>query len=130
MTYITPTQKAPLDTIIDGLLKRLSNATQQEAGYVVARIVLETLNQNTVDSLSQCIAVLRDTADEIQRRLREPLLDETINARGDSIAFHTEYALNSLFFMTEKTCCGGCKPVDEWLTDEQFDAVEKEKNND
>jgi len=98
MPYIKIANRMALDTIIDGLVKRLSqiDATQGDVNYTITRIVLETLNKDSYHSLSGCVAVLRDAADEIQRRLLGPYEDTAILKNGDMTCFQKEYAQKPL----------------------------------
>ena len=98
MPYIKLLQRAALDVIVDGLVKRLRDVLHNGSpakgavNYVITRIVLETLNQDSYHSLSDCVSVLRDSADEIQRRLLGPYEDAAIERNGDMPCFKKPYA--------------------------------------
>lgn len=94
MPYISIGNRMALDPIIDGLVKRLGaiECRPGDLNYVVTRLVLETLNHDDYHSLSDCVRVLRDAADEIQRRLLGPYEDGAIKRNGDLQAFQRPYA--------------------------------------
>lgn len=94
MPYISIGNRMALDPIIDGLVKRLRaiECRPGDLNYVVTRLVLETLNEDDYHSLSSCVGVLRDAADEIQRRLLGPYEDKAIKRNGDLLAFQRPYA--------------------------------------
>lgn len=94
MPYIKIERRRALDPIIDGLVKRLDTPgnTKREVSYALIRLVIETLNADTYDSLSECVSVLRDTADEIQRRLLTPYNKFLKQVNGDLECFQTDYA--------------------------------------
>jgi len=78
--YITLERRAALDTIIDGLLNRLDeiDCRKGDVNYCITRIILDALKPATgwdYHSLSDCVSVARDAADEIQRRLLGPYED-------------------------------------------------------
>jgi hypothetical protein len=94
MPYIKPQCRPALDPIIDGLLKRLREikCKRGDLNYVVTRLVVEALNKNSYHSISDCVSVLRDSADEIARRLLGPYEDTAILKNGDMACFQTDYA--------------------------------------
>lgn len=94
MPYISIGNRMALDPIIDGLVKRLRaiECRPGDLNYTVTRLVLETLNEDDYHSLSSCVGVLRDAADEIQRRLLGPYEDKAIGRNGDLLAFQRPYA--------------------------------------
>lgn len=80
MPYINLGNRAALDPIIDGLLSRLASleCRKGDVNYCITRIILEALRPATgwdYHSLSDCVSVARDAADEIQRRLLGPYED-------------------------------------------------------
>jgi hypothetical protein len=90
--YIPKVRRVAVDTITDGLVGRLQSMDglcRGDINYVITRIVLETLNKNSYHSLSDCVSVLRDAADEIQRRLLGPYEDSAIDKNGDMQCFHS-----------------------------------------
>jgi hypothetical protein len=94
MPYISIPRRPPLDPIIDGLLKRLREigCRKGDINYTVTRIAVEALNNDSYHSISDCISVLRDAADEIARRLLGPYEDTAILRNGDLECFQTYYA--------------------------------------
>jgi hypothetical protein len=68
MPYIKPARRPSLDPIIDGLIKRLKeiDCVKGDVNYAVTRIAVECLNEHGYHSISDCISVLRDAADEIR----------------------------------------------------------------
>jgi len=108
MPYIKHERRAALDVIIEGLINRLKELQDLKRGdlnYVVTRLVLETLNHDSYHSLSDCVSVLRDAADEIVRRLLGPYEDTAIEKNGDMLCFQKSYA------NTQKEQTGCCKPL-------------------
>lgn len=88
MPYITLERRAALDTIIDGLLNRLweIECKKGDVNYCITRIILDALKPPTgwdYHSLSDCVSVARDSADEIQRRLLGPYEDSAASKNGD-----------------------------------------------
>jgi hypothetical protein len=109
MPYIKPERRAALDTIINGIVTRLRGLDtgdeyseqliegpfRGDVNYVITRIVLECLNKDSYHSLSDCVSVLRDSADEIARRLLGPYEDTAIDKNGDMECFQKDYALQT-----------------------------------
>jgi len=75
-----------LQTIADILRRVPSKKVKGAINYFVTRIVLPTLRPETgwgYTSLSEAVSVVRDVADEIQRRLLGPYEDKAIQNNGD-----------------------------------------------
>lgn len=110
MPYIPHERRVALDVIIDGLVKRLKELPDLKRGdlnYTVTRLVLETLNKDSYHSLSDCVSVLRDAADEIARRLLGPYEDTAIQKNGDMGCFQKPYSTKGA-----TTCrCKGIEPT-------------------
>ena len=88
MPYINLGNRVALDPIIDGLLNRLASleCRKGDVNYCVTRIILEALRPSTgwdYHSLSDCVSVARDVADEIHRRLLGPYEDKAVRKNGD-----------------------------------------------
>ncbi len=140
MPYINRENRAALDTIIDGLLKRLGSidAKKGDVNYTITRIVLETLNKDSYSSLSDCVGVLRDAATEIERRLLGPYEDTAIVKNGDLMCFQKPYALAiapscpntwAPCDCNGDTCRCDPKPITQALSDEQFKEAEQQRKD-
>jgi hypothetical protein len=120
MPYIKPARRPSLDPIIDGLIKRLKeiDCVKGDVNYAVTRIAVECLNEHGYHSISDCISVLRDAADEIQRRLLGPYEDTAIIRNGDLGCFQTSYAYSPLEFVQEQQC-------EPWVVDSPLPSVQE-----
>jgi hypothetical protein len=129
MPYIHKERRAALDVIIEGLVKRLRDIGQVkgDVNYAITRIVLETLNDDNYATLSDCVSVLRDSADEIQRRLLAPYEETSIRKNGDMPCFNKPYTETGE--MTANVLPPGAyPPVTEAFTDEQYAEIERQRN--
>jgi hypothetical protein len=132
MPYITHGNRAALDVIIDGLVKRLKdiNCKKGDVNYAITRVVLEALNKDDYHSLSDCVSVLRDAADEIQRRLLGPYEDKAVLRNGDMLCFQKDYShrpLGKREYPEKTECCGKCKSVKE-VAGDLAEKLEKQRN--
>ncbi len=92
MPYVTQHIRSQLDTDIEILVDRLRKVVPDDmkrpgpANYTVTRIVAGALKPKdgwSYHSLSRAIAVLRDAAAEMQRRLMDQREDQVIRENGD-----------------------------------------------
>ena len=101
MPYIKDRDRAHLACAIEmNWVARISNAIQSvpsgkikgALNYVLCRITLATMKPKSgwsYTSLSDAVSVLRDAADEIERRMMAPYEDEAIRKNGDLPEFDT-----------------------------------------
>lgn len=97
MPYISQGNRHALDTIIDGLVKRLRDIECRpgDCNYVVTRVVLEALRPESgwsYHDLHDAVGLLRDAAGEIERRLMGPYEDVAIRRNGDMQCFAEPFA--------------------------------------
>lgn len=96
MPYIKPERRAALDTIIDGLINRLTEikATKGDVNYTITRLVLGSMPRPAEGwnyaSLSDAISVMRDAATEIERRTMARYEDCSKLRNGDLSEFVVE----------------------------------------
>lgn len=96
MPYIKPERRAALDTIIDGLINRLTEikATKGDVNYTITRLVLGSMPRPAEGwnyaSLSDAISVMRDAATEIERRTMSRYEDCSKLRNGDLSEFIVE----------------------------------------
>ena len=88
MPYIKPERRLLYDFPVNDLVQSLldSQCVRGDVNYVLTRVVLGALKPKTgwsYHSLSDCVSVLRDAADEIQRRLLGPYEDTAAERNGD-----------------------------------------------
>lgn len=88
MPYIKKERRLPYDLWVNDLVGALrdTQCVRGDVNYVLTRLVLGALKPDTgwnYHSLSDCISVLRDAADEIQRRMLGPYEDEAAVRNGD-----------------------------------------------
>ena len=88
MSYIPRERRLSYDFSVNDLVQQLrdTHCCLEDVNYVITRLVLGSLmpsaGQN-YHSLVGCISVLRDSADEIQRRLLTQCKDNAMARNGD-----------------------------------------------
>lgn len=96
MIYIKKDRRAALDTIIEGLVKRLRSIdpVSGDLSYTVTRIVLESLRPAegwTREALCDAVASLYEAGGEVERRMTAPFDDTQIDLHGDLECFQEEW---------------------------------------
>jgi hypothetical protein len=100
MPYINPTDRSDYNYRMEEIVRQLKFCEPDiekrpgPTNYIITRIVARALKPESgwsYNSLSRAIAVLRDAATEMERRLMAPYEDAKIGENGDVQEYVSEY---------------------------------------